>query len=955
MVWNVQSIVNKAEEVMEHIKDCEADFAFLSETWLTSVTSDVTALIKTYGYKIYHYFRKDSIKQRGGGVAILYLLKYTLKKFSTCSYASFEHIAYTLSVPGTDKVLMISLYRVHHVPINVFLTEFVELLEVLITENCTLIIGGDINIHLDEVSNQDTIDFIHILEAFDLHLLVTSITHKQGHQLDVIITNNVNKFSDPAVDNVCVSDHFRLSCLFNIEKNVRSKYKTIRFRDVKSMDHVGFASLVRSKLESCNFSYSNTFETSISLYNKTLETALDVYAPMKEKVIKDVVKAPWFDEEYRELRKKRRNAEKLWRKTKLNVHKFEFQRLRKETTQLASSKKKVNCRVKIANAAGNQKALYSVLHTLTGTNEVQCYPVGMSNKENANSFANFFTSKVKHIRQNIDSKIQDAFNSDCILDDVCVPFECQCGYLDSFEPTTDSEIKGIIEEHGMKCSFLDPAPASVLKLHSDILIPFWTCLVNLSLSTGSIDGILKQAEVTPLLKGLGLDFEDLQNFRPVTNLQFIEKLIERVVSKRLQCHMDKNNLQNDNQYGYKKGHSTETILLKITNDILIASDKKTATVLLLLDLSAAFDTINIDRLINILFNEIGIRGTALKWFCSFLKQRTMRVKVNGEFSEVFELEFGVPQGSVLGPLLFNIYIRSIYKYIQTTGFTIKGFADDHQLFVTFSPEFQLTFLGDRIRFVMNEINNWMNCFFLKLNQDKTQVIVFGPASVRNKILINGVFVENNRTCIRFGNIVKNLGIFLDTNMSFSDQIKHVVSTSFASIKSISRIKSFLTIQEKCILLTSLVLSKLDYCNSLYYGLNHALVNRLQIVQNSAARLVFNKRKFDHSSCLLFKLHWLPVNERISYKISLIVHKALYQISPHDIQNLITFSSIRTFNLKGNYRSSSAFGDRAFSVYAPQVWNQLPLHLKMETSLDIFKKKLKTFLFETFFSNLGYIT
>ena len=148
----------------------------------------------------------------------------------------------------------------------------------------------------------------------------------------------------------------------------------------------------------------------------------------------------------------------------------------------------------------------------------------------------------------------------------------------------------------------------------------------------------------------------------------------------------------------------------------------------------------------------------------------MRVKVNGAFSEVIELEYGVPQGSVLGPLLFNIYIRSIYRHIQSTGFKIKGFADDHQLYVSFSPEFQHACLGDKIRSVMDQIDNWMNCYFLKLNQSKTQVIVFGPDSVRSKILVKGVFVENNQTCIRFKNIVENLGVFLDASMSFTEQI-----------------------------------------------------------------------------------------------------------------------------------------------------------------------------------------
>ena len=473
-------------------------------------------------------------------------------------------------------------------------------------------------------------------------------------------------------------------------------------------------------------------------------------------------------------------------------------------------------------------------------------------------------------------------------------------------------------------------------------------MVNLSLSTGSIDGLLKQADVTPLLKAFELDHLKHGNFRPVSHLQFVSKLIERVVAKRLKSHMQSNNLETDNQYGYKKGHSTETILVKITNDILIASDKKTATVLLLLDLSAAFDTVDIDRLLSILSSELGIRGTALKWFCSFLKNRTMRVKVNDAFSEVFVLEFGVPQGSVLGPILFNIYIRSIYKHIEVLGFSIKGFADDHQIYVSFSPEFQLHFLCQKIKSLMHLIENLMSYYFLKLNQSKTQIIVFGPESVCKMITINGVFIENDKTCVRFQNVVENLGVILNTGLTYAEQIKKVVSSSFMSIKIISKIKGFLTSKEKCTLLTSLVLSKIDYCNSLYYGVNCTLLKKLQVVQNSAARLVFNKRKYDHSSDLLFKLHWLPVKDRIVFKINLLVHKAIYHPTPTDIQELVLINSARTFNLTSYYRSNSTFGDRSFTVYAPKVWNNLPQNLKAETSLDTFKSHLKTFLFRNAF-------
>ena len=218
-----------------------------------------------------------------------------------------------------------------------------------------------------------------------------------------------------------------------------------------------------------------------------------------------------------------------------------------------------------------------------------------------------------------------------------------------------------------------------------------------------------------------------KNYRPVSNSPFLEKLTERIVLKRLNNHMTHNNHHIPNQFGYKKSHSTESLLVRIVNDILIATDKNSATILLLLDLSAAFDTVDHIKLLSVLRNELGICGSAYAWFKSYICGRTQKVKIGDDYSEDVLIEFGVPQGSVLGPILFNIYIRSLYKHINGTGFNIEGFADDHQIFRHFLPIFQLTVLLDRVNQCFDVVQKWMNEYFLKLNSDKTNIILFSPS------------------------------------------------------------------------------------------------------------------------------------------------------------------------------------------------------------------------------------
>ena len=922
---------------MEHIIDCSADVVLLSETWLTSLTNDITAYVQTRGYYLKHVFRQDEVKKGGGGVGILCHKKYRLNAIKSVKFQSFEHCIYSLRKNKHDKVVFVAVYRLGHISSTLFHEEFPKLLESLCCMNCLLFIGGDLNIHLDNFEDSQAIALRALLESFNLHLLVEGITHKKGHMLDCLISNEPDKCHQSLITDVSVSDHFLITSRIEYCPNTVTQYRTITYRKIKQINMDAFTSDLSEEISRRNIINENDFGKVVVAYNNALSYVLDSHAPLLTTTIKDVKGAPWFDREYIELRRKRRKAEKLWRRTKLVVHKENFVNLRKQTTTLAHNKKIQFYRNNINEVRNNNKALYAKLNTLVDKRNKPVYPTSICDTTLANEFATHYTNKVRKIRNEIESKRSSIGTDHLSLDS----FQ-GLSSLYSFDLATDVEIAEIIKIHGLKCCFSDPVPEHILRCNLELFIPVWTHIVNLSLRNGSMD-CLKHADIVPILKEYGLDTEIHNHFRPVSHLQFIGKLIERVVLRRLNKHLTGNNLHIPNQYGYKSGHSTETILIKITNDLLIASDKKTATVLLLLDLSAAFDTVNVDILLNILSAEIGIKGIALQWFRSFLTNRTMRVKVNNAYSETFVLEFGIPQGSVLGPVLFNIYVRSIYKHVENCGFHVKGFADDHQLYVSFSPMFQYFYLTEKINEVLNVVNQWMNLFFLKLNPDKTKIIVFGPKKVSDVIMIHGTFIEMDNSCIRFSNVVKNLGVLFDSALTFSNQVKSVVSSVFATIKNISRISSFLTRKEKSILVCSLILSKLDYCNSMYFGIDNDLLAKLQYAQNCAARLIYRRRKYDHVTDIFMDLHWLPIQLRIQYKVLLLVHKALYSTSPDEINNLIVFESTRTFNLQIQ-RVNSTIGDRAFSTYSAKLWNNIPLNLKTETITTKFKKLLKTHLF-----------
>ena len=393
-------------------------------------------------------------------------------------------------------------------------------------------------------------------------------------------------------------------------------------------------------------------------------------------------------------------------------------------------------------------------------------------------------------------------------------------------------MRTIIKNSPIKSSPDDILPGKIIKENLELLLPVISNLVNLSLAQGSIDG-LKLADIIPYLKGEGLDHNMLKNFRPVSNLQFVGKIIEKIVLSRLNDHLKNNDLNIPEQSAYIKNSSTETLLLRLTNDLLIAADAKSATVVMLLDLSAAFDTVEHKLLLNILKHEIGIRGTALKWFHSFLTSRCQRTRINGFTSEDVVIMFGVPQGSVLGPVLFNIYIRSLYSHIKQTGFDVFGYADDHQILKQFNQSDQHLVLLEDICCCFRAVQRWMTKYFLQLNATKTQIIVFGPPNVLNHIkmefvaLVPGVLLHLSST-------VKNLGVRMDSSLTMRKQVCELKKKSFRTIRNICKIRFLLSQDQMKTVVNSLVVCCLDYCNALFYGINEKLMQQLQLLQKAAS-------------------------------------------------------------------------------------------------------------------------
>lgn len=458
-----------------------------------------------------------------------------------------------------------------------------------------------------------------------------------------------------------------------------------------------------------------------------------------------------------------------------------------------------------------------------------------------------------------------------------------------------------------------------------------------------------KAAVKPLLKKSNLDPEEPKNYRPVSNLTFLSKILEKIVLTQIESHLSVTRLRETFQSAYRSGHSTETSLLRVTSDLLKATDDGHVSVLALLDLSAAFDTIDHDILITRLSKSFGIRGTALAWLSSYLTNRQQKVVIRAVESAPVFLKFGVPQGSVLGPMLFTLYSQSVSHVISKYCFNYHLYADDTQLYKSVPVHNVPTMLADLCK-CTSSIKKWMTDNKLKMNGEKTEIMLVGSQFKLSQLNVQDVNIDNEN--IQLSNSLKNLGVLFDPQLSMDKAISHVRKLCYLEMRKISHIRPFVDEEITKKLILSFVMSRIDYCNSLLSGISEERLKKLQRIQNQAVKLVKKLPKRSSVTSSLNEFHWLPIRSRIKYKTAVFTYKCLNDSDfPDYLKELISIyepsRNLRSMNkhlLTVPRTKLKNFGQRSFLFNAPSTWNSLPEFLKTSKTLPLFKKNLKTFLF-----------
>ena len=947
---NARSVRNQTNDLRDYVTENNIDIFCLTETWLkTNETAIISELVpETHTF---HHFPREA--RNGGGVGIVLSKSFRSIKSNCRKYDYFECIQVDFSHKN-KKLCIYVIYRPPNPNFSQFAAEFERFLMDSRPTNENVFYLGDFNIWIDDINNSEARKFTDILTNFDLVNHVSSPTHKDGHTLDLILTKtHCEILGTINVDPVATfsSDHNLISTTLNIG-SIPKQEKTIVFRNKNYLNSVDFAnkidSLQNSANQGCEHSRNGICCTClVSKYRETTSDYFNQKAPIIEKkiIISDSYNS-WYNSDIKKAKRIVRKAEKLYRKHKSIPYRDRYQQLLQAKCKLVERTKTSHYGGKIDKCKNDSKKLHDVLNNLLGKNTKDyVLPQHESDFNLAQNFKNFFLSKITRLKNSFDVCISS--NNTSLIP--TYPLDQQ---FDTFAEIEKSEILKILKK--MNKTFCSNDPFDIRSFDFDQIsepLAIYLCkIVNSSFNEGKFPETEKFACVRPKIKGSS-DPDELSSYRPLYNTSILSKVLESAALSQLLAHLKKFESFSKVQSAYREFHSVETAMCKIYNDLIIRKCEGNCTLLVLLDLSAAFDTVDQKILIDDL-THLGIGGKVLNWFYSFLNKRNFKVIIGKEMSDSGEMTTGVPQGSILGPVLFTIYTIELYYLLQSLDVESHFYADDTQIYFSVQDPDQAR---HKFREVYSAVEQWMYKRKLKLNSGKTEIMLVGSQS-RINLLSNFKDMTVGTSTVTLSEKVRSLGIIVDQNLTLKQQLKNTKRKAINNLMNISRISKYINKPSRMKLVYGLVFSVIDFCNSLYYDLPDSDLHGLQMIINSAARIVKSIPRFSRNRItpVCIELHFLPLKARIIYKICLITYKALNFNQPKYIAELIkeytpeTNMSLRSIDnnrLDEPVISPLQAVDRCFQHASPRLYNALPNEVRQASTVQSFKKMLKKHLFK----------
>lgn len=897
---NIQCLSNKVDQINLFLDKFKFKAVCFSEHWQNE---SILKCINVLGYTLVSHFCRKSYKH--GGVA-LYLknnLKYKLLILDDYNCELHSEFCGIELIP--NKILIITLYRSCLGDSDIFLLHLELLLNKYLVNNNKIILVGDFNVNFNAKSSFLT-DLSILLNSFDLNITITSptrISATSSSCIDNIITNldEYNIITD--VLEPCLSDH--LGQYIIVKGHEMNKPRDLIQKRILSNKNIN---KLRNILLGVNWSifecpsYDVNF-LSIFLVN-TFQNSMNIAMPLKNISNENRPPVNWFNNCLRSMRDDLSKV-KLISDVSKNPNDISIYNILKKEYRLHLNNTKKNAYDNYISSSSNKsKSSWQIINYERNKNPKNNLATDLT----CNKFNDFFTD----IAENIIKSLPD-INLDNLNYYKNFPAPISSFFL---HPVTTSEVFNAINNLKHSNSIdVHELNSRILRETSDIILLPLTILINLIFSTGTFPDIFKYSKVIPIYKKG--DSSCLNNYRPISIISIFAKIVEIILKQRLTNYFESNLFLTDSQFGFRKNRSTFQAVQSVVGSIVGGLERGEHTAITLCDLTKAFDCVSHDLLLEKL-SYYGIRGTAYSLIKSYLTNRFQRVNYSGINSDFNMVKCGVPQGSVLGPLLFIIYINDICSFMSPNKCVL--FADDTTLICANK---NVTDLAQNSSEILVKASNWFSINKLKLNEDKTQEIIFS----------SNVNITNKKS-------VSLLGIVLDDRLTWAT---HVESLSHKLSKTIFLLRQLKTLISADIL-------KMTYFSlfhsSIIYGVilwgNSPSSIRIFRMQKKAIRILANKNRREHCRPFFVNYGIMPLPSIFIYCVLLEIHK-----------NINTFSVASNIH-EHNTRSSNLLRNERFRLTTSQqnslnlnLYNILPAHIK-SLSFYSFKVSIKKYMLKNCF-------
>jgi exonuclease III len=942
---NARSLSNKSTIMNAFIDTNHLDLVAITESWLTGNDVVDNQILNDASPNGYNFFNVPRSHKRGGGIALIFRKALQIKSIPDFHLSNaFESAVFQVS-NSSQMLTIVVIYRPPNMSRPAFENDFSFLISKLLGVS-NFVICGDFNLSVSTLSSDETHDDL-FFKSLNLKQHVNHQTHVNGNILDLILSLPDSSFITSVEVRDGISDHDSVFFTLQLFNSASVTPQFVTSRAYHKINEATFEEDILAKLSFPIFSHVISFLSQQNSSDSDHQGDCDYLFHLYDSILVDIVNdnapaqiqrksqktCPWWSSQLRKLRCELRRAEKKWRTHKSTIHLDIFRACKSRYHEALKGVKARWLRNNIRKCADSPKRLWSLLNTAVGRKLTPSLPHCSSHEELALKFNLFFIDKVDGLRNTLNS-----------LSPPTIREHQNSSNLSIFSNFSEKLLEKIIMSSPTKSDIVDPLPSWLLKRYLRVLLPVLTSLINFSLST-AMPSDYKHALVRPLIKKRNADPDILSNYRPVSCLPFVSKLIERCVATRITDHLEAGGHFDPYQSAYRGYHSCETAITYVLDNVYSATDRREVTFLILLDLTAAFDTVDHAILISKL-ESVGIVGHALHWIKTYLSGRSQSVVIGDSISSPLPILSGVPQGSVLGPLLFTIYLLGIGEIFNKYSIKFVIYADDIQLIVSTSVS-DMDSAIHRINSCLSEVKKWLLSHKLVLNEKKTEVILLGNRQILSRLKLSNILI--NGVNFPLASSVRDLGVTIDKHLTFKNQVAKVCSNMFFHLRVIARVRKSLTLNQCLLLIQSLVSSRFLFCCTIYNNLPECSLQKFQRVLNSSMRVAVRKRKSQSVSEDFTQHGWLSIEKMLLYHTASFIFNILSSGKPvylnSWLQERTSLSSLRSSSqsLLGVHTSNTNIGSRAFRCYGPKLWNSIPSTIKDCRTRQAFQLQLRQHL------------